>query len=171
LKNEGINVKVWGNGWKSKMLSSEDMINVFNQSRINLNLSNNICWDIRYLFDFNRSFKKTLHIWKSTFLTIFKSDIKTVEQVKGRHFEINACGGFQLSYNVNGLDKLYNIDEEIALFYSPEDLVKKIKYYLKHEDERELIASHGLNRTSKEHTMEKRFHFIIEQMKKLQTNK
>jgi spore maturation protein CgeB len=171
LKKEDINVKVWGNGWKSKMLSSEDMINVFNQSRINLNLSNNICWDIRYLFDFNRSFKKTLHIWKSTFLTIFKSDIKTVEQVKGRHFEINACGGFQLSYNVNGLDKLYNIDEEIALFYSPEDLVKKIKYYLKHEDERELIASHGLNRTSKEHTMEKRFHFIIEQMKKLQTNK
>ena len=58
-----------------------------------------------------------------------------------------------------------------AHIYSPEDLVKKIKYYLKHEDERELIASHGLNRTSKEHTMEKRFHFILEQMKTLKINK
>jgi len=171
LKKEGINVKVWGVGWGSKMLSSQDMINVFNQSRINLNLSNNICWDIRYLLDFNRSFKKTLHIWKQTFLARRKSDIKTVEQVKGRHFEINACGGFQLSYYVNGLEKLYNIGEEISLFFSPEDLVQKIKYFLKYENERELIASRGLNRTSKEHTMEKRFHFIIEQMKKLQTNK
>jgi spore maturation protein CgeB len=171
LKKEGINVQTWGIGWESKMLSSEDMINVFNQSRINLNLSNNVCWDIRYLLNSDRSFRKTLHIWKQTFLATRQSDFKTVEQVKGRHFEINACGGFQLSYYVEGLEKLYRIGEEISLFFSPDDLLQKVKYFLKHDDERELIAISGLERTHKEHTMEKRFHHILEQMARLEINK
>ena len=50
LKRAGIDVHVWGVGWSSGMITSEDMINIFNQSRINLNLSNCVSWDIRYLF-------------------------------------------------------------------------------------------------------------------------
>lgn len=40
LRRAGINVQVWGKGWDSGRLTQEEMINVFNQSRINLNLSN-----------------------------------------------------------------------------------------------------------------------------------
>jgi len=40
LRKAGIKVHVWGGGWESGRLSQEDMIRVFNQSRINLNLSN-----------------------------------------------------------------------------------------------------------------------------------
>ena len=157
-------MKTWGTGWNTKMLSSEEMINVFNQSRINLNLSNNICWDIRYLLNNNRPLRKTLQIWKQSILAFKKSDYKTVEQVKGRHFEINACGGFQLSYYVEGLEKLYNIGEEISLYFSPEDMAHKIKYFLKNEDEREHIALHGLERTQREHQMKQRFENIFEQI-------
>lgn len=169
LKKEGIDIKVWGNGWKTKTLTSEEMINVFNQSRINLNLSNNISFNINYLFDFNRSLRKTFHVWKNTLLSIFKTDTKTIEMVKGRHFEINACGGFQLSYSVSGIEKMYNIRDEIILFNSPKDLLNKIKYFLENEDERESIASCGLNRTIKDHTMEKRFYSIFKQIKKLKS--
>jgi spore maturation protein CgeB len=164
LKKEGIDVKTWGIGWNTKMLSSEEMINVFNQSRINLNLSNNICWDIRYLLNNNRPLRKTFQIWKQSILAFIKSDFKTVEQVKGRHFEINACGGFQLSYYVEGLEKLYNIGEEISLYFSPEDLLHKINYFLKNENEREYIALHGLERTQREHQMKQRFENIFEQI-------
>lgn len=164
LKKEGIDVNTWGIGWNTNMLSSEEMINVFNQSRINLNLSNNICWDIRYLLNNNRPLRKTLQIWKHSILAFRKSDFKTVEQVKGRHFEINACGGFQLSFYVEGLEKLYNIGEEISIYNSPYDLVQKVKFYLQNEDEREHIALHGLERTLREHQMKQRFENIFEQI-------
>lgn len=167
LKKEGIDVQVWGLGWGSSMLSTEDMINVFNQSRINLNLSNNICWDIRYLTDTSRSIRKTINIWKQTYLATRQSDLKTVEQIKGRHFEINSCGGFQLSYYVEGLEKFYDIGEQIALFYSPQDLTQKIRHYLKNDNERNLIALQGFERTQQEHSMEKRFHYIFEHINKV----
>jgi len=170
LKKNGINVKTWGLGWNTKMLSTEEMINVFNQSRINLNLSNNICWDIRYLVDSNRSIRKSINIWKQTYLATRQSDFKTVEQIKGRHFEINACGGFQLSYYVEGLEKFYDIGQEISIYNSPFDLVEKTKYFLQNEYERESIASSGYLRTQKMHSMEKRFHYIFEQINFL-TNK
>jgi len=35
LRKAGINVYVWGGGWESGRLSQEEMIRVFNQSRIN----------------------------------------------------------------------------------------------------------------------------------------
>lgn len=40
LRNAGINVHVWGRGWESGRISQDEMIRVFNQSRINLNLAN-----------------------------------------------------------------------------------------------------------------------------------
>jgi len=50
IRRAGISVKVWGNGWEqANFLDLDDMVNVFNQSRINLNLSNSISWSLRYL--------------------------------------------------------------------------------------------------------------------------
>ena len=161
LKRAGIDVHVWGMGWPSGMLNSEDMINIFNQSRINLNLSNCVSWDIRYLSTPFRPIKSTLRAWRQVVHAIAHPDIKTWEMVKGRHYEINACGGFQLSYYVEGLERQYRIGEEIAIYASPEELLEKIRYYLKHEDEREAIAQRGYARTRSDHTMEKRFNHIF----------
>jgi len=156
LRRAGIDVRVSGVGWSSGMIATEDMINVFNQSRINLNLSNCVSWDIRYIFTPFRPIKNILRTWLGVVRAIMMPDMKTVEQVKGRHFEINACGGFQLSYYVEGLERMYSIGEEIALFVSPEDLIEKTRYYLKHEEERESIAKRGYARTRSDHSMEKR---------------
>ena len=38
LKKNGINIETWGAGWKNGRLSQVEMIKVFNQSKINLNL-------------------------------------------------------------------------------------------------------------------------------------
>lgn len=158
LKKAKINVQVWGHRWKTGRLDQDGMVNAFNQSRINLNLSNSVSWDLRYLLSSPRAIKNTLG-------SIGKRDYKVREQVKGRHFEINACGGFQLSYYVEGLERCYQIGEEIALYESPEELVEKIRYYLKHEDEREAIAKRGYERTLAEHTMEQRFRQLFEHIR------
>ena len=165
LRRSGIDVKVWGAGWPSGMISSKEMIDIFNQSRINLNLSNSVSWDIRYLTSLSRPIKSTLRVWRQAACALTRPDMKTVEQVKGRHFEINACGGFQLSYYVKGLESLYAIGDEIALFVSPDDLLNKTRYYLYHEVEREAIARRSRERTLRDHTMEKRLQDILKYLK------
>jgi spore maturation protein CgeB len=156
LTDAGIQVNVWGRGWPSGVVNYEQMIDIFNQSRINLNLSNCVSWDFRYIASLHRPLITTLRVWKAAWETINRKENKTVEQVKARHFEINACGGFQLSYYVDGLEHLYRIGDEISIYLSPEDLIEKVKFYLKHEDERERIALNGLKRTKSDHSMEGR---------------
>ena len=164
LKRAGIAVQIWGTGWGTERLSQDEMVNVFNQSRINLNLSNCISWDVRYLLTLDRPVKETLRAWRGAFRALRQPDSKVREQVKGRHFEINACGGFQLSYYVEGLERHYEIGSEIVLYSSPEELVEKVRYYLEHEDEREAIAQRGYARTLRDHAMEQRFRRLFEQI-------
>ena len=161
LIKAGYNVQVWGNGWPKGRITHEHMVKIFNQSRINLNLSNSAFWDSRYLFTFKRSLKKTLNVWIDNYRATYASDRKTTEQIKARHFEINSCGGFQLSYYVEGLEKLYEIGNEITIFTSIEDLLYKVHFYLTNEAEREIVAKSGYNRTIKDHSTMQRLKSLL----------
>ena len=180
LRRCGIDVKVFGAGWsRDKFIpsliykvtnrlhrarlsinqicevlpSQEEMIEIFNRSKINLNLSNATNWDARYLSSSPLALINT-----------FRSN-KYRDGIKLRLFEISACRGFQLSYYEEGLEKYFKIGEEIAIFLNPDNLADKVKYYLKHDKERELIARSGYERTLREHTVTKRFQNIFERCK------
>ena len=152
IKKAGISINARGPGWEGGMVEHDEMIKLFNQSRINLNLSNSASWDARYLFSSPRALVDRMR------------SRKVVEQLKARHFEINGCSGFQLSYYVAGLEKLYTIGDEIAIYGTPEDMVAKIRFYLENEDIRESIASAGYLRTLSEHTFSKRFNELFASM-------
>lgn len=152
LRKNKIKVDVFGTGWPYGFIDQNKMIKVFHQSKINLNLSNNSSWDIRYLLSSRKSLWNTLNSPKNT------------EQMKARHFEINGCGGFQLSYYVEGLEHNYEIGKEIAIYTSPANLVEKVKYYLSNDIEREQLANAGYERTLKDHTFDKRFSYAFEKM-------
>lgn len=85
-------------------------------------------------------------------------------QIKGRTFEVPACGGFLLSGEAEGLDSYYEEGKELVVFHGREDLVNKVRYYLRHESERGLIAAAGYERTVAEHTYERRFSEIFATM-------
>lgn len=89
---------------------------------------------------------------------------KAVEQLKARHFEINGCAAFQLSYYVEGLERYYVIGAEIGVYLDPDDLVRKVLYYLDNEVERESIAAAGYQRTIMEHTFKRRFEHVFSRM-------
>jgi spore maturation protein CgeB len=89
---------------------------------------------------------------------------KDFEQIKARHFEINGCRGFQLSYYVDGLEHCYEIGKEIAVYLSPDDLIDKIRYYLADDALRESIALAGYQRTLNEHTFRQRFERVFSAM-------
>lgn len=152
LRKSGVKVSVFGNGWPSGPLSHEDMVKVFNESKINLNLSNSTSWDIRYLISSPRGILDRIR------------SKKDVEQIKARHFEISACNAFQLSYYVEGLERCYRIADEIGIFISPDDLVEKVRYYLSDEKLMTQIANSAYERTLDEHTYLKRFSKVFQKM-------
>ncbi len=149
LKKAGIQVYAAGSGWPAGRLTQDEMVRVINQSKINLNLSNSASWDLRYLMSSHRTLINTLR------------SAKNVEQMKARPFEINGCGGFQLSYYVEGLEHCYEIGQEIVVYLDVDDLIRKVKYYLAHDDEHETIANRGYQRTLAEHTYAQRFQSVF----------
>jgi len=138
LNNAGIKVHLFGNYWDGHpdnhgFISFDEMIDVFNKSKINLNFSN------------------PFHV-------------NTMPQIKGRHFEIPQCGGFQLATPADDIESYFVPDKEIVLSDSVIGLVEKIRYYLGHDDEREKIAEAGFKRMMDEHQWKNRFEHILKEI-------
>lgn len=152
IKKAGIKVEVFGYGWPNGEIEQEGMIRVFNESRINLNLTNSSSWDVRYLASSLRAIKSSLR------------SKKTIEQLKARIFEVSGCNAFQLSYFVEGLANCYDIDKEIAVYADVNDLIDKIKFYLAHDELRESIAQAAYFRTIRNHTFAQRFKVVFQRM-------
>lgn len=152
LRKAGFTVKAVGYRWPSGIATHEQMVAMFNESHINLNMSNSASWDARYLISSPRGLVNRIRSPKSG------------EQLKARHFEINGSGGFQLSYYVEGLERLYEIGTEIAVYLDPDDLLQKVAFYLANEPLRETIAEAGYVRTMVDHTFAKRFRHVFDRM-------
>ncbi|MDH5182538.1 MAG: glycosyltransferase [Gammaproteobacteria bacterium] len=152
LKKAGINVETYGRKWKNGRVSPEDMVAIYNRSKINLNISNSISYDVRYLSSSLNSLRD------------FVKNNKRIEQQKARPFEVCGSGNFMLTYYTRGLEKYYNVGGELAIYTSVDELIDQIRYYLKNEEEREKVAIAGYRRTLFEHTFTNRFHTIIEKL-------
>lgn len=152
LRRANIKVEVAGHRWPRGILPHPEMVQMFNESRINLNFSNSSSWDARYLLQSPKAIVNRVRSGKN------------VEQIKARHFEINACRAFQLSYYVDGLERCYRIGEEIAVYLDPDDLVEKVRYYLADDELRENMAKAAYQRTLAEHTYAKRFSRVFSEM-------
>lgn len=152
IKKSGISVEVFGHLWPKGEVDQEGMVRVFNESRINLNLSNSASWDVRYLLSSPRSVVNRLR------------SKKNIEQMKARIFEVNGCGAFQLSYYVEGLSNCYEIDQEVGVYADADDLVEKVKFYLAHQELRESIAAAAYKATLEKHTFGRRFQGVFQRM-------
>lgn len=134
LKKQGIRIDVFGPGWKSgsdfsDRISQADLIKIYNQSKISLNLS----------------------------LASKKNKIT----IKGRDFEVPACGSLLLTQGSGQIEKYFIPGKEIVTYKDMDDAAEKIKYYLKHNDERERIRLAGQKRCLSDHTWPKRFEEIF----------
>jgi len=129
--------KVFGFGWivgENSDLSQLDYAKVFNETKINLN----------YGFTYGTG-KKQL-------------------QIKGRDFEVPMSGGFLLTSYNEALKPYFKFGKEIETYKDIPELVKKVKYYLKHDKEREAIALAGYKRSIKEHKFSNRFKQIFNEI-------
>jgi len=180
IKKAGINIECFGAGWPAGRVSQIEMIKIFSQSKINLNFTESSgglrLKPIAKIF-LNRRTDNSYHLCSPRYWPVnFQSFLaKKRTQIKGRNFEIPGCGGFLLTKSADNLEDYYSFgkpslpvnrrgDKEIEVFNGTNDLIKKIKYYLTHEDERKSIAEAGYQKTIEEHTYEKRFRKIFKKI-------
>jgi spore maturation protein CgeB len=140
LASHGVHVDCFGAGWYNGRVDFSGMLDIFRTSRINLNISNSVNPDARFILSGFRN------------LVSYLRSPKRVEQIKARNFEIPLAGGFQLSNYVPGLERYLCIGEEVAIYSTPDDCISQIQYYLEAVTEREKIARAGNRRTALEHT-------------------
>ncbi|SNY15309.1 Spore maturation protein CgeB [Orenia metallireducens] len=61
----------------------------------------------------------------------------------------------------NAVSKIFKPGEEIVTYKNMDEAIEKIKYYLKHDDERKRIAVNGFKRAKKEYTPPKIFNKMV----------
>lgn len=76
---------------------------------------------------------------------------------KGRVLMFPSCKAFSLTEYFDKCLKFFKNSEEIVMFKNHEDLLEKIKYYLKHEKEREKIAENAYKKIFGKHNVFKDF--------------
>ena len=166
IRAAGIPLSLFGGGWDGGRLSQSDLIRLFSRSKINLNLvSPRSLWERN---SFGRLFaRRSLNRFVPDFHVIdnVRSWLgQSILQIKGRSFEIAACGGFCISGYADDFETYYKENEELVFYGSSEDLIEKIRYYMAHPEECSAIAKAGYVRTLAEHTAEKRFGAMFKAM-------
>ena len=73
-----------------------------------------------------------------------------------RAFDVMGAGGFLLSNYQADFYEQFTPGEDMVCYESKEDLMDKIAYYLKHEDERKEIAQNGHRKIKESHTYKHR---------------
>lgn len=150
MAKQGIKIECFGAGWPNGRLSFAEMEQVFRKSKINLNISNSINHDIRFVLSSPRN------------LLNYLRTPKRAEQVKARNFEIPLAGGFQVSNYVLGLERHFEIGKEIAVYNTPEECVQQIRFFLENDDARQEVLGRSHERAIKEHTYINRLNNILQ---------
>lgn len=134
LMEKGVNIKLFGWGWGDYpelkkiyggSLSQEDYAKIINQTKINLN-----------------------------FTRAGYSEEKQRFNMKGRFFEVALCKGFQLIENYQGIEKFFKDKKEVVLFNTKEDILNKIRYYLKNDKLMKEIAENSYKKTISKYNRE-----------------
>ena len=124
IAKEGISVRVWGNGWQ-KMRHRHERLVIEGRPLWAESYAKGLC-----------SFDICLG-----FLCKANRDLQTHRSV-----EIPACQAFLLAERTTEHAELFEEGREAEYFGSTEELLRKIRYYLAHPDERKRIAAAGRER-------------------------
>ena len=78
-----------------------------------------------------------------------------------RIWDVLGCGGFLISNYQAEIPEYFEIGKDLEVYESTDDLINKIDYYLRHDEERIKIAINGYEKVAKYHTYEVRLAEMI----------
>lgn len=145
LKENNINIQAFGKGTENGKVSFDKMLEIFNQSKINLSFTGTYANEI---YSFGASIND--HI----------------VQNKGKPIEIALCGGFILSEFVPSIQNVFE-PNSIDTFLTKEELLEKVHYYLAHDYERKAMAQKSYEYAKEYYDVEKAFSKIFKHIESL----
>lgn len=83
-----------------------------------------------------------------------------------RLYEATGCGAMLITDKKDNLGSIFQVGKEVVSYTNVDDLVDKIKYYLRYDKEREKIAKAGQKRTLADYTYEVRMKQLLEIIQK-----
>lgn len=169
LISAGLPAQGYGKGWGGGVVDFETMLEIFSQSKVNLNFTESpyVTFFQRVKLIAKMFVKKQQGKYRFAFDPFDQLQSAAGaqrRQIKARIFEIPALAGFLLSQNADNLRDYYEDGKEIVIFKGVDDMIEKCKYYLSHNDDRVAIAAAGFKRTLREQTYEQRFLEIFKAM-------
>ena len=130
LRENGINVATFGRGSENQFVSRNEYLNIISKSKVNLNFT-----------------KTDVHPeilnkepWRAN-----------IRQLKARALEISKMKSFCLSEFSEDIRRVFAIGSEIDVFYDKEELLSKVKFYLKNNEKREKMASLAFDRVKRDY--------------------
>jgi hypothetical protein len=81
--------------------------------------------------------------------------------VNARAFETMHCGAMLLEQYGKELEYFYTPFEDYVPYYNKKDLEEKVKFYLEHEEERNRIATNGMNKTKSLYSATKFWNIVL----------
>lgn len=137
LRRAGIEVACYGHGWPAGPVEARRIPEIIHESQVSLNFSEG-------------------------------SQEGLVQgmgrQIKARVFEVPGYGGCLLTERAPNLERYFHLGGEILAFEGPRELVETVKTLLTNPDQRDAIARRGFERVSKEHTYDRRFEALLEEL-------
>lgn len=130
LEDNGVKVKRFGFGSTNGFLSDEEMIQVFNRSKINLNFSR-----LEYVDWIHGPSPAS----------------KRAMGHKGRPIEVAMTRSFCLSESYPALTHVFEIGAEIDVFTDRNSLLEKVRHYLANEKQREAVAGRSYLRAMRQY--------------------
>lgn len=171
IVQKGWNLKIWGNAWENlwpmKPLFRINQLFGKDLPKSLIGLGTSFHKTIQGSPVYGKDFAKAVGGSKINlgFLRHHDKDFHTM-----RTFEIPACGGFFLGERTPHHQEFFKEGEEAEFFESTQELLEKIKYYLKHEKKRKAIAQAGYQRLKKSpYAYQDRARQILKIFKKLKT--
>ncbi len=147
LKENGINIQTYGTGSDNGFASFEEMVSIFNRSKINLNF--------------------TTLATSENYIVPLPTINQRIRQSKGRPLEIALCGGFILSQYAAGIEEMFKIGEEFDVFHSKEEMLEKIRFYLANDEKRMAMEAKSYQRALKQYEVKAGFKIIFDKLKTL----
>jgi len=143
LRASGATVSCFGHGTEYGVVSADEISDIYRMSRISLNFSGA-----------GQSFLGGRR-----------------RQIKARTFEVPGAGGFLLTETAPGLERYFEQGVEVETFQTPNELVEKVRQYLDHPSNRDVIARAGHRRTVNQHSYERRISEIVRTVESLMSRR
>ena len=167
LYKNRIDIHVWGPGWERALMPKKVTLVERIKSKAGLNKpiipSANIgspLTDDELVKNYSRS---NISLNFSEVVVQDKNEEfgKLKRHIRLRDFEAPMSGAFYMTGYQDELKEYYQIGKEIVCYETKEDLLDKVKYYLKNQDEAEIIRKAGHRRALRDHTWENRFKYLF----------